>query len=102
MGDMFYSHVRFIVGENSGEEESHLDESDDKLNLSLTAEEPEDIKPAPEPMETQAYDTRSEAGSSEGESTHSDTETSISDSGNKYRPSCSCTLCKIYLLGFVD
>ncbi|XP_064604522.1 YTH domain-containing protein 1-like isoform X2 [Liolophura sinensis] len=73
--------VEDFQGDNSGEEESHLDESDDKLNLSLTAEEPEDIKPAPEPMETQAYDTRSEAGSSEGESTHSDTETSISDSG---------------------
>ena len=58
-------------------DERYEDDSDDKHNVSLSAEESEDMAPGGnDAMDTQDYDTRSETGSSSSESslTGSDSE----------------------------
>ncbi len=50
------------------------DETDDRIRLSLSVEEADDLKPAGEAIENQGYDTRSETGSTGEDSLASDSE----------------------------
>ncbi|XP_046549700.1 YTH domain-containing protein 1-like isoform X3 [Haliotis rubra] len=62
------------IGGDESREEGQGDDSEDRIHLSLSAEESEELRQSGEVMDNHGYDTRSETGSTGEESVASDSE----------------------------